>query len=253
MKAGRDAEASREFQMAIPLLTSAARENADDDDTTIFAARSERLQMIVEAYIRLLDRSPVGEKDGVIAETFRLADSVRGRAVQQALSASSARMLAKDPALAELARKLQDLTKQVNAQLGVLNNVLALPSNERDEKGVAALNVSIERRRSERDKIRSNINKQFPSYAELIDPKAPSIKEIRDTLRPGEALLSFYFGREIRFVWAVPKDGPIGFSTIRATAGEMETTVRKLREALEPSAATLSDIPPFNVDLAFDV
>ena len=51
-------------------------------------------------------------------------------------------MLAKDKALAELVRDEQDLTKQVNAQLGVLNNTLELPSGERDDNAVKALNAS---------------------------------------------------------------------------------------------------------------
>ena len=34
MKAGKDAEAAREFRTAIPVLMASARENADDDDTT---------------------------------------------------------------------------------------------------------------------------------------------------------------------------------------------------------------------------
>jgi hypothetical protein len=36
------------------------------------------------------------------------------------------------------------LGKQVGAQLGLLNNILAMPSSERDEKGVKAVNASIE-------------------------------------------------------------------------------------------------------------
>ena len=54
MRAGKDADAAREFQAAIPVLMAAARENADDDDTTVVAAKSSRLQDIVEAYIALL-------------------------------------------------------------------------------------------------------------------------------------------------------------------------------------------------------
>jgi len=78
--------------------------------------------------------------------------AIRGHSVQQALAASSARAAAKDPALAELVRKEQDLTKQVNAALGTLNNVLAIPSAERDEKGVQQIQASIATLRGERDK-----------------------------------------------------------------------------------------------------
>ena len=52
--AGQDADAAREFKAAIPILMAAQRENADDDDETVSAARSQRLQAIVEAYIGLL-------------------------------------------------------------------------------------------------------------------------------------------------------------------------------------------------------
>jgi hypothetical protein len=49
----------------------------------------------------------------------------------------------------------------------------------------------------------------FPSYADLIDPKAPTLEDIGAALKPGEALLSFYFGADASFVWAVPKTGPV--------------------------------------------
>ena len=55
-------------------------------------------------------------------------------------------------------------------------------------------------------------------------------------------MLSFYFGREGSFVWAVPKDGAVAFAEVKATSGEMECKVPKLREALEPQAALISNI-----------
>ena len=228
---------------------ASSRENADDDDTTVVAARSQRLQSIVEAYMTMLAREKNATGD-VGVETFSLADAIRGRSVQQALAASSARATAKDPALAELVRKEQDLGKQINAQLGTLNNVLSLPSGERDEKGVQAINASINKLRAERDKARQEISRQFPAYADLVSPKPPSVEQIKATLTDGEAMLSFYFGQTGSFVWAVPKSGPVAFAAIKATSGDIESKVRKLREALEPQAAMISDIPPFDLKLA---
>jgi CHAT domain-containing protein len=186
-------------------------------------------------------------------ETFALADAVRGQSVQQALAASSARAAAKDPKLAELVRKEQDLAKQVNAQLGTLNNVLSLPSSERDEKGVHAINASINALRSERNKARQEIKQAFPAYADLISPKPPSVGEIRALLADGEAMLSFYFGQSGSFVWAVPKTGAVAFAAIKVPSGDIESKVRKLREALEPQAAMISDIPPFDLALAHEL
>ncbi|MCJ9734866.1 CHAT domain-containing protein, partial [Bradyrhizobium sp. PRIMUS42] len=166
---------------------------------------------------------------------------------------SSARAAAKDPALAELVRKEQDLTKQVNAQLGTLNNVLALPAAERDEKGVAQIQASIAALRGQRDKARQEIKQKFPIYADLVSPKPPSVAEIRATLGDDEAMLSFYFGQNGSFVWAVPKSGPVAFAAVQAKIGDIEGKIRKLREALEPQAAMISDIPPFDLKLGHEL
>ncbi|MGY3239385.1 MULTISPECIES: CHAT domain-containing tetratricopeptide repeat protein [unclassified Bradyrhizobium] len=252
MRARRDADAIREFKAAIPIMMANANENADDENTTVLAARSQRLQTIVESYLLLLARSE-GTGGAVGEETFSLADAIRGRSVQQALAASSARAAAKDPALAELVRKEQDLTKQVNAQLGTLNNVLAIPSAERDEKGAQQIQASIAALRGERDKARREIKQKFPVYADLVSPKPPSVADIRATLSDNEAMLSFYFGQNGSFVWAVPKSGPVAFAAVNASSGEIETKIRKLREALEPQAAMISDIPPFDLKLGYEL
>lgn len=252
MRARRDAEAIREFKAAIPVMMANANENADDENTTVVAARSQRLQTIVENYLLLLGRAEGAGKD-VGEETFSLADAVRGRSVQQALAASSARAVAKDPALAELVRKEQDLTKQANAQLGTLNNVLALPAAERDERGVSQIQASITALRGERDKARLEIKQKFPIYADLVSPKPPSVTEIRATLGDDEAMLSFYFGQNGSFVWAVPKSGPVAFAAVNAKIGDIESKIRKLREALEPQAAMISDIPPFDLKLGHEL
>jgi CHAT domain-containing protein/tetratricopeptide (TPR) repeat protein len=253
MRSGREAEAMREFRAAIPIMMAASRENADDDDTTVIAARKERLQNVVEPYMQLVSKAPPEPGRDVAAETFSLADAVRGRSVQQALASSSARMVVKDAALAELVRKEQDLAKQINAQLGALNNVLALPSSERDEAGVRAINAAIDKDRGERAKAQQEIARRFPAYADLVDPKPPTVEQIKATLAPGEAFLSFYFGRDASFVWAVPKEGTVAFATVQATSGELQSKIRTLREALEPQATMISDIPAFDVALGYEL
>src|SRR5207249_7640906 len=84
-------------------------------------------------------------------------------------------------------------------------------------------------------------------------PKPPAVSEIRATLADGEAMLSFYFGQSGSFVWAVPKTGPVAFAAIKTQSGEIESKIRKLREALEPQAAMISDIPPFDLKLAYEL
>jgi CHAT domain-containing protein len=248
---GRDADAITEFKVAVPMLMSAARET-DNNDPTLVAARSARLQRIVETYIAVLARSQNTSND-VAIETFGLADAVRGHAVQQALADSSARMAAKDDTLAELVRTEQDRAKQISAELGALNNLLTLSSDQRDGPTVRAINAEIEKLRTERKTAQQLIKQRFPAYADLVDPKPPTVDEIKAALRPGEALLSFYFGQDKSFVWAVPKDGTVAFAEMPATALQLEANVRKLRAALEPQITMVSEIPAFDVALAYQL
>ena len=253
MRAGRDADAMREFRAAIPILM-AARARMPTTTTPPWSPRARSACRTSSSPICSWSRRRRRETGrDIAAETFGLADAIRGRSVQQALASSSARMVAKDAALAELVRKEQDLTKQINAQLGALNNALALPSSERDETGVRAINAAIDKDRAERAKAQQEIARRFPSYADLVDPKPPTVEQIKATLAPGEAFLSFYFGRDASFVWAVPKDGPVAFAAVQATTGELETKIRTLREALEPQAAMISDIPAFDVALGYEL
>src|SRR5262249_34442264 len=152
-------------------------------------ARTRFTQVVVENYIKLLGRVPQAAGFDVATETFRLADSVRSRSVQKALTAAGARMTTSDPKLAEAGRPEQDLRQQIGTQLGQLNSLLALPAAERDDAGVAAIRKSIDKMRADHGKVRADIDKRFPEYSDLIDPKPPTTAQIKETLKPGEALL----------------------------------------------------------------
>ena len=251
-KAGRHSEALAEFRKSVPTLLAATR-TTDLDESAVVALRNARIRDVIEGYVGVLASAPSAAGPDAASEAFRLIDAVRGRSVQQAVTASAARMVARDKALADLVRRDQDQEKQMAAQLGVVNRLLAQPSGERDDGAVRRLNDDIEKLRAARAVTRAEITRRFPNYAELIDPKPPTVADMRAVLRPGEALVSFYFGREKSFVWALPKDGPMAFATIVATGADIDTKIAQLRKALEPDVDTIANIPEFDVGLASDL
>jgi CHAT domain-containing protein len=175
----------------------------------------------------------------------------RGHAVDRSLAEASARESVKDPALAEAVRTQQDLTKEIEASLGALNNLLSLPPNVQRDQEVKAASAQIADLRARRDTAAQQINSRFPAYARLINPPPPSIAEVQAALRPGEAMLSFYFGRTASFVWATPKQGAVAFARIPMKASELDAAVQELRKALKPEVARVEEIPPFDVDAAY--
>src|ERR1700722_1517168 len=247
----RQPDALREFRTSIPILTTAARENADDD-TTVVAARQARLQRIVEAYFNtLLDQAK--NPNDVARETFALSDEIRGHAVGDAFANASARLSVKDQDLAKSIRDEQDLVKQIEASLGALNNLLSLPPDAQRDQDIKSASALIADLRARREAAVSAINKRFPAYASLSRPKSPSLDEIKAALHPGEAMLSFYFGRTGAFVWAIPADGEAAFARVPMNASDLRTKVDDLRKALEPEASRVEDIPPFDVAEAYQL
>jgi CHAT domain-containing protein len=247
--ANRHREAMDQFRAAVPVLLASFRDT-DIDDAANRSARQLRVQTILESYIRLLTRADATDS---AAETFRLADFLRNSTVQKALAAASVRAAVRDPALADAARQEQDLDKRINAGIGMLNNVLALPPDQRDERSVLSLRAEIDKLRASRDVSKRDIAKRFPEYASLTDPVPPNVQDIQRVLRPDEAFLSIYFGREESYVWAVPKDGTVSFSEINVSAADIDKKVAALRRTLEPTTSMLAGIPTFDLELAHEL
>lgn len=240
------------FRECIPVLLSVSGA-ADDDSGTTAAAREGRTRTVIEGYLRLLSYNPMLAPASVLEETFGYADVLRGQSVQRALQASSARSAAKDPVLAQLVRASQDVDKQIGAAVGTLNNLLTLPPSERDEKSVANTEAEIARLQATRMQSLKEIGERLPNYGELVSPPLPIPADLQKQLTGNEALLSFYFGRFDSFVWVLRKEGPVHFERIGTKLGDLNATVNKLREALEPNAPMISDIPPFDLKLAYDL
>ena len=248
--ARRDAEAIREFTLAISVLLGTTNE-ADDEDATVTVSADRRLQTVLEAYITLLARSNLPTR---AEEGLRLSEAIRGRSVQNALASSAARAAARTPQMAEIVRKEQDLHKQAVAQAALLSNVLAEPPEDRDPNVVKDLQEELARLRKDRQAAKREIQRRFPEYASLIRPAPTTVEDIRAFLRADETLLSFYFGRRESFVWAIPKDRPIAFAQLALNATQLQSKVTALRAALDPPVLeSVSDIPNFDVEAAHEL
>jgi hypothetical protein len=59
------------------------------------------------------------------------------------------------------------------------------------------------------------------------------VEDVRASLKPGEAFVSFYFGRFRSFVWVVPKDGDVVFSSLQTNLEQIDDRVSRIRASLE--------------------
>lgn len=251
-RSGKPAEALAAFKESIPVLLNTSG-GSDDDSGTTAAAREGRVRFVVEGYIRTLALNPSASTQNVADETFSYADVLRGQSVQRALQASSVRSAAKNPELATLVRTSQDTDKRIGAAVATLNNLLALSPAERDDKTIKITQAEIASLQATKAQSLKDIAKKFPDYGNLTNPPPPNAADLQKVLNADEALLSFYFGQYDSFVWVVRKDAPVQFTRIKMTVGDLNAKVTKLREALEPQAAMISDIPAFDLKLASEL
>src|SRR5581483_8195760 len=160
------------FRAALPMLLAKPPTSAEEGQTL----RAQRLHLVLDAYIRLLTAirgTPAETRAQLDAtgEAFRLADAARGQTVQKALGAASARVALRDPALAELARREQDTGQALTGLEATLVNALSAPADQQDSQAVTVLRDQIAQLRQTRDGLRQEIERRFPDYAELINPK----------------------------------------------------------------------------------
>jgi CHAT domain-containing protein len=238
-----------ELRAAVPILIQSLRAQIAADGGSV--RQLQRLAIVLETYIGLLaERAASGTTEpgfDPVGEAFRVADVARGSGVQRALSASTVRASARDPALADLARKEQDTRWRIQSLNEVLLRIVALPPEQQLPKITAEIRRDIESLTKTSAGLREELRRKFPDYADLMDPRPTTLADAQKGLRPGEALVSFYVGEEASYVWAVPAQGQAKLARVPLKAGELAQQVAKLRRALEPAATRIEDVPEFDV------
>lgn len=251
--AGQHEKALADFRKAIPILLSGSRQV--DTEDTINRARDLRRKAIFDSYVGLLNWIFENRREAepgfeIAAEAFLISDAGRGGSVKRAVAQSSARAAARDPELARLVREEQDMLREIGALFGLLTAQQSAPADQRDEDVAEELRSEIDRLRGARAEIREELERRFPDYIRLIDPRPAGLEQVREAMADNESILTTYVTDEKTFVWAFGKTGPVGFASAPVGREQLGAAAAQLRRALDPAAVTLDDIPEFDIALA---
>jgi len=249
---GKWSEADASYQFSIPILIDQARNDAENDTTSI--KQQQRMTFLLESYLALLAhvaKSDPSQASLAAAKAFQVADIARGSGVQRALTASAARATIKDPQLAGLARQEQDLQRRINTLSELLTGLRSASPDQQLPAVQGKLRADIDTFQSQRESLKKDIEKKFPEYAELVEPKPATIERTQRLLKSDEVLVSWYFAENVGYVWAISKQGTPQFSQLSIGRKQMAKEVAQLRKALDPGVSTIDEIPPFDVALAY--
>jgi CHAT domain-containing protein len=245
-------EADVAYKASMPILIDQARNDAENDTSSI--KQQQRMTFLLESYLASLAHTAKNDPSqaaSAAAQAFQVADIARGSGVQRALTASAARASIKDPQLANLARQEQDLQRRINTLSDLLTGLLSASPDQQLPAVQSKIRSDIDGFKSQREVLKKEIEKKFPEYAELVEPKPATIDRTQRLLKPDEVLVSWYFAENVGYVWAISKQGAPQFSQLAIGRKEMARQVAQLRKALDPGVSTIDEIPPFDVTLAY--
>lgn len=244
---GDHMRARRHFEQALSHFVSAA--GGAPKGRNIF------LQQAAEGFLQAVSSNTVaggGHIDpALVPIAFVAAQIVRGGELRKAISASAARTAISDPELKKLVRQLQDSEQQLKAMEGYLVNMLAAPASARTDGGIAGFNQQVAKLRQAVLSIRADIDKRFPDYAQLVEPRPVSLATAQAMLPAETAVAAFFTGSEQSYVFVVTRNRLAQGAVIPLSTKTLSDKVTQLRAAVDPGKLhTLNDIPDFDVGLA---
>jgi len=223
------ANARREFEVAINDMMAPGTLTTDYQEN---AYRKSVKNFILKSYLRLLSSGQFsGERDA--AEAFKAANNLIASTVQQAIAESAARAGVKQPALAALVRKDQDAKNE----LSVLYSYISAQNGEggarRTPEVVSAMRARLKELEGLRRDVKDRVQKEFPEYFQLLQPKVPTPAEVATQLQAGDLFVSVLPMEEATYVFAVGANGKLVFHRSPLTQTDMAQKVRRIRATLD--------------------
>jgi CHAT domain-containing protein len=129
----------------------------------------------------------------------------------------------------DAATELQELNKTLLAEI-------ARPAKERKFQEEQALRAHIVKVEATLVQLNERLQKEFPRYAELVDPKPLTLKQVQSLVAPDEALLVYHLGSRAQFVFAVTRDR-VEWEELPLDTDDIADKVQVLRDQLDPDAA----------------
>jgi CHAT domain-containing protein/Flp pilus assembly protein TadD len=180
-------------------------------------------------------------------EAFEIAQWANQSAAAAAVQQLSPRFASGNDALAALVRQDQDLSAYRRDRDKALVETLAKPAGQSNPAQIDTIRRQIEDTERKLAATKARLEKEFPDYAALSNPRPLKVEQVQKLLGTHEALLLFLTGEEQSYVFAVTADG-FDWHTIPAGRDDIAAKVTAFRRGLE-----LDTMQQFDLRLANDL
>lgn len=242
---GEPGKAKASYLASIEALESVrSRLTSEEHKIAFFERRQGPYEALISLLARLY-REGGRREDGALA--LHVSERARGRAMLDLLQGASSRIRGGVDA-ATIAREAD-----IRARLRSLSGELL---RERDPAKSVALKAALDRLSLEQNGFFRELERKYPSYARLKNPRPLTVEEIRgNVLGEGERLLEYFVGEGGTFLFIVSRNGLEALRSIPAGKRELAAKVEALRRPFEriKTTGSFQELEKFDLALAHDL
>src|ERR1700704_3847853 len=140
-------------------------------------------------------------------EAFEIAQWANQSAAAVAVQQRTPRFASGNDALAAVVRQDQDLSAYRRDRERALVETLAKPAGQSNPEQIDKIRRQIEDTERKLATTKAQLEKEFPDYAALSNPRPLKVEDVQKLLATYEALLLFVTGEEQSYVFAINADG----------------------------------------------
>lgn len=224
-------------ETALQELEHAVRDlSAPDTLSTQFEETPFRLalrQDIYKTYIRLLANTQASNPSAT-AQAFSASNHLMASGVQQAITEAAARAAIKKPGLGQVARLDQDAKTELTT---LYSYIVSQTGESQQQKLTPEIVKTMRQRITELEGLRRNykaqIQKEFPEYFQLLQPKAPTPSEIAKQLGPKDVFVSLIPMEDETYIFGISHDGKARLHRSKLNKQQIAQLVKTIRTTLD--------------------
>jgi CHAT domain-containing protein len=231
-KGGDKQQARQEFERAIASMTAPSSLTGDYTETAVL---QKVRRIVLQSYMQLLSQTATqNAQDADLL--FQLAEQLNVSKVQQALAEAAVRNGATVPGLSAIIRKEQDAKNEIATLTAYISGQSTEDDKQRTPQVVEQMRLRIREIGQERSNYKAQIQKSYPEYFQLIQPKAPTMADVAKQLLPDELFLTLVNLEDKTYVWGIRRDGPSKFIAADLPELQAKALVERVRKTLDVAA-----------------
>lgn len=237
--AQQQTQARAQFEQAVRDIASPNMLSVDYRENAITKATRT---LIFETYLQLLSSASASDAapaDSDAAKAFAAANHLIASSVEQAIADAAARAGIHQPGVAQIARQDQIARNELSSLYAYITEQSAEGDRRRNPDVVRSMRARIAELEQLRRGYRDQIQKEFPEYFQLLQPRPPSAQEIAARLAADEVFVSILTLKDQTYVFALTSDGRVGLHKAaigEQRVGQLVASVRATLDVAGPAA-----------------